>query len=80
MSNSPKPTDIVLHQKSHALEITYDDGASLTIENTDEPAPVAPPDPLSDEQKTRIRDLMSKVDALLGGTVVGKVVVEVAAD
>jgi len=31
MSNQPKPTDIVLHQQSHALEITYDDGANFTL-------------------------------------------------
>lgn len=61
---------------ANRIEITYDDGASLTIENTDEPAPVAPPDPLSDEQKSRIRDLMGKVDALLGGTVVNAQLVD----
>ena len=27
MSDNPKPTDIVLHQKSHKLEIAFDDGA-----------------------------------------------------
>ena len=27
MSDTPKPTDIVLHRKSHLLEIAFDDGA-----------------------------------------------------
>lgn len=31
MSDTPKPTDIVLHQKSHALEIAFDDGARFTL-------------------------------------------------
>ena len=31
MSNTPKPTDIVLHKKSHALEIAFDDGARFEI-------------------------------------------------
>jgi DUF971 family protein len=31
MSNTPKPTDIVLHQRSHALEIAFDDGARFTL-------------------------------------------------
>ncbi len=26
MSNAPKPTDIILHQQSHELEISFDDG------------------------------------------------------
>ena len=30
MSNHPRPVDIVLHQKSHSLEIAYDDGARFT--------------------------------------------------
>ena len=31
MSDTPKPTDIVLHQKSHTLEITFDDGARFEL-------------------------------------------------
>lgn len=31
MSDSPKPTDIVLHQQSHALEIRFDDGARFEL-------------------------------------------------
>lgn len=31
MSATPKPTDIVLHQQSHALEIAFDDGARFTL-------------------------------------------------
>ena len=31
MSNTPKPTDIVLHQQSHQLEIAFDDGARFEI-------------------------------------------------
>ena len=31
MSNTPKPTDIVLHQQSHSLEITFDDGARFEL-------------------------------------------------
>ncbi len=27
MSSTPRPTDIVLHQQSHRLEISFDDGA-----------------------------------------------------
>ncbi len=29
--NSPKPTDIRLHQASHLLEIAFDDGASFSL-------------------------------------------------
>lgn len=29
MSNNPKPTNIVLHQKSHELEISFDDGQTF---------------------------------------------------
>jgi DUF971 family protein len=31
MSNTPKPTDIVLHQQSHELEIAFDDGARFSL-------------------------------------------------
>ena len=31
MSDKPKPTDIVLHSKSHALEIAFDDGARFEL-------------------------------------------------
>lgn len=31
MSKLPKPTDIVLHQRSHSLEITFDDGARFDL-------------------------------------------------
>jgi DUF971 family protein len=31
MSDKPKPTDIVLHQQSHSLEIAFDDGARFDI-------------------------------------------------
>ena len=31
MSSTPKPTDIVLHQQSHSLEITFDDGARFEL-------------------------------------------------
>ena len=31
MSNTPKPTDIVLHQQSHSLEIAFDDGARFDL-------------------------------------------------
>ena len=31
MSAIPKPTDIVLHRKSHSLEITFDDGARFDL-------------------------------------------------
>lgn len=31
MSDRPKPTDIVLHQQSHALEIAFDDGERFTL-------------------------------------------------
>ena len=31
MSNTPKPTDIILHQQSHALEIAFDDGARFEL-------------------------------------------------
>ena len=31
MSDRPKPTDIVLHQQSHSLEIAFDDGARFDI-------------------------------------------------
>jgi len=31
MSDSPKPTDIVLHQKSHSLEIAFDDGVRFDL-------------------------------------------------
>ncbi len=31
MSKSPKPTDIVLHRQSHALEIAFDDGARFEL-------------------------------------------------
>ena len=30
MSDTPKPVNIVLHQRSHRLEISYDDGASYS--------------------------------------------------
>lgn len=31
MSNLPKPTDIVLHQRSHSLEIAFDDGTRFDL-------------------------------------------------
>ena len=31
MSDTPKPTDLVLHQKSHSLEIAFDDGARFDL-------------------------------------------------
>jgi DUF971 family protein len=31
MSNTPKPTDIILHQHSHSLEIAFDDGARFDL-------------------------------------------------
>jgi DUF971 family protein len=31
MSKNPRPTDIVLHQKSHQLEIAFDDGARFEL-------------------------------------------------
>jgi DUF971 family protein len=31
MSDSPKPTDIVLHTQSHSLEIQFDDGARFVL-------------------------------------------------
>ena len=31
MSATPKPTDIVLHRKSHSLEIAFDDGARFDL-------------------------------------------------
>ncbi|MCB1788479.1 MAG: DUF971 domain-containing protein [Gammaproteobacteria bacterium] len=31
MSNTPKPTDIVLHRQSHSLEIAFDDGARFDL-------------------------------------------------
>ena len=31
MSSTPKPTDIVLHQQSHSLEISFDDGARFEL-------------------------------------------------
>ena len=31
MSDTPKPTDIVLHQRSHSLEIAFDDGQRFDI-------------------------------------------------
>ncbi len=31
MNNKPKPTEIVLHQKSHSLEIAFDDGARFDL-------------------------------------------------
>jgi DUF971 family protein len=31
MAKSPKPTDIVLHRESHALEIAFDDGARFDL-------------------------------------------------
>ena len=31
MSDTPKPTDIVVHQKSHSLEIAFDDGARFDL-------------------------------------------------
>jgi DUF971 family protein len=31
MSTKPKPTDIVLHQQSHSLEIAFDDGARFDM-------------------------------------------------
>ncbi len=31
MSDTPKPTDIVLHQQSHSLEIAFDDGARFDL-------------------------------------------------
>jgi DUF971 family protein len=31
MSNTPRPTDIVLHQQSHSLEIAFDDNARFDL-------------------------------------------------
>ena len=31
MSDTPKPTDIVLHRQSHSLEIAFDDGARFDL-------------------------------------------------
>ena len=31
MSDTPKPTDLVLHSKSHQLEIAFDDGERFTL-------------------------------------------------
>ena len=31
MSDSPKPTEIVLHQQSHSLEIAFDDSARFNL-------------------------------------------------
>lgn len=31
MSDTPKPTDLVVHQQSHMLEITFDDGARFEL-------------------------------------------------
>ena len=31
MSDRPRPTDIVLHSKSHLLELTFDDGARYAL-------------------------------------------------
>ena len=31
MSDTPKPTDIVVHQKAHSLEIAFDDGARFDL-------------------------------------------------
>ena len=31
MSASPRPTDIVLHRASHALEVAFDDGSRFTL-------------------------------------------------
>ncbi|MCB1773018.1 MAG: DUF971 domain-containing protein [Gammaproteobacteria bacterium] len=31
MSDTPKPTDIILHQQSHTLEIAFDDGARYNL-------------------------------------------------
>ncbi|MCB1790234.1 MAG: DUF971 domain-containing protein [Gammaproteobacteria bacterium] len=31
MSDTPKPTDIVVHQKAHTLEIAFDDGARFDL-------------------------------------------------
>jgi DUF971 family protein len=31
MSEAPKPTEIVLHQRSHSLEIAFDDGARFNL-------------------------------------------------
>ena len=65
---------------ANRVEITYDDGQTLRFENADEPVPVSPPappaDPLSDEQRSLIDELMEKTDALLGGTVVNAQLVE----
>jgi DUF971 family protein len=30
MSDTPRPTDIIVHQKSHTLEIAFDDGSRFT--------------------------------------------------
>ncbi len=30
MSNRPRPTEIIVHRKSHALEIAFDDGSRFT--------------------------------------------------
>ena len=65
---------------ANRMEITYEDGQTLTFENAEEPPPPAPPeppeDPLSDQQKSHIQELMDKVDALLGGTVVNAQLVD----
>jgi DUF971 family protein len=31
MSSGPRPTDIVLHRASHALEVAFDDGSRFTL-------------------------------------------------
>ncbi len=63
---------------ANRIEITYDDGQTLTFDSADAPpAPPEPPvDPLSNEQRSLISDLMEKVNGLLGGTVVNAQLVD----
>ncbi len=62
------------------IEITYDDGQTLTFDNADLNAPPAqsepPVDPLSTEQRSLIGELMDKVNGLLSGTVVNAQLVD----
>ncbi len=78
--DKPVAPPLVGTQSANRIEITYDDGQTLTFDDNDEPAPAAPPelpaDPLSGEQRSLIQDLMEKVDALLGGTVVNAQLVD----
>ncbi len=61
------------------VEITYDDGQTVTLDNVDEMAPPAPPEPpeesLSKEDLALIDELMTWVDRMLAGPLVNVQVV-----